>query len=158
MRPLPDHGHRKLRKGRASLPGQIYVVTTTTAGRLPLFADFELALAAARAIAAPRAELTLLCWVLMPDHLHALVELNEGTLSRAVGGMKARTSMAVNRARVARSAVWAPAFHDRALRHEDDLLDVARYIICNPLRAGLARSVREYAFWDAIWAGSSDRG
>jgi REP element-mobilizing transposase RayT len=146
-------GHRNLRSGRVSLPGQLYLVTTTTAMRTPLFADFWLAHAVARTIAGPRPELTVLCWVLMPDHLHALIELNDGTLSLAIGGLKARAGAAVNRVRGGRSAVWARAFHDRALRYDDDVLQVARYIICNPLRAGLVRSVRDYPFWDAIWLG-----
>jgi REP element-mobilizing transposase RayT len=116
-----------------------------------LFANFEIACAVARVLAARRPECCVLCWVLMPDHLHALIALNEGTLSQAIGGLKARTSAAVNRVRGGRNVVWARAFHDRALRHEDDVLDVARYIICNPLRAGLVRSVRDYPFWDAVW-------
>jgi len=28
---------------------------------------------------------------------------------------------------------------------------VARYIVANPLRAGLVESVRDYPHWDAIW-------
>ena len=147
------YAHNKLRKGRVSLPGQIYIVTATTSDRRPVFRDFELACAAARAVAAPRAELIALCWVLMPDHIHVLLELVEGSLSQAVGGLKARAAAAVNRVRGTREPVWARAFHDRALRQEDDMLDVARYIICNPLRAGLVRSVREYPFWDAVWVG-----
>jgi hypothetical protein len=59
----------------------------------------------------------------------------------------------VNRVRGTRAPVWARAFHDRALRQDDDMLEVARYIICNPLRARLVRSVREYPFWDAVWLG-----
>lgn len=151
-------GHRGLRKGRVSLCGQIYLVTTTTAGRSPVFADFELARVAARAIATPQAVLTVLCWVLMPDHMHALVELNEGTLPEAVRALKARAAFAVNRARGTHGALWSRAFHDHALRHDDDMLEIARYIICNPLRAGLVRSVREYAFWDAVWLGGAGRG
>jgi len=136
-----------------SQPGQTYMVTTTTAARTPVFNDFELGCVTARAIAARRAEFTVLCWVLMPDHFHAPVELNEGSLSQAMGGLKARTASAVNRVRGTRAPVWARAFHDRALRHDDDMLQVARYLICNPLRAGLVRSVREYPFWDAVWVG-----
>lgn len=146
-----DKGHRRLRHGRVSLPGQLYLVTTTTIERTSLFADFDVACAAARVIAAARPEYAILCWVVMPDHLHALIALNEGTLSRAIGGLKARAAAAVNRVQGGRNAVWARAFHDRALRYEDDVLEVARYIICNPLRAGLARSVRDYPFWDAVW-------
>jgi hypothetical protein len=47
--------------------------------------------------------------------------------------------------------VWKPGFHDRALRHEDSMVDAARYIVANPLRAGLVERVGDYPFWDAIW-------
>jgi REP element-mobilizing transposase RayT len=151
-------GHRALRQGRRSLQGQIYLVTATTAERVPVFADFELASCAARIIAAPRAELAVLTWVLMPDHFHALVALDEGSLSRAIGAMKGRVAVAVNRLRGVRGSLWSRAFHDHALRHDDDMLEIARYIICNPLRASLVRSVREYPFWDAVWLSPEHRG
>jgi hypothetical protein len=47
--------------------------------------------------------------------------------------------------------VWQKGFYDRALRSDEDVAAVARYIVANPLRAGLVDSVREYPFWDAIW-------
>ena len=47
--------------------------------------------------------------------------------------------------------VWQQGFHDRALRREDDLVKVARYVVANPLRAGLVRKYGDYPLWDAIW-------
>jgi hypothetical protein len=29
--------------------------------------------------------------------------------------------------------------------------DVARYMIANPVRAGLVRRVGDYSFWNAVW-------
>jgi len=48
-------------------------------------------------------------------------------------------------------AIWQAGYHDHALRKEEDIRDVARYIVMNPVRAGLVRSVREYPLWDAKW-------
>jgi putative transposase len=141
----------RLRSGRASVAGQIYLVTATTRLREPVFADFELACATARVIATTRSGYSILCWVLMPDHLHALVELHDGTISDAVQSIKDRSARAINALRGKRGSIWSSTFHDRALRRDDDVIDFARYIICNPVRAGLARSIRGYAFWDAIW-------
>ena len=31
------------------------------------------------------------------------------------------------------------------------LRDVARYIVANPLRAGLVERVGDYPYWDAVW-------
>ena len=47
--------------------------------------------------------------------------------------------------------VWASAYHDHAIRDDEDLRAVARYIVANPLRAGLVKSVADYPFWDAVW-------
>jgi len=33
----------------------------------------------------------------------------------------------------------------------EDLMKVARYIVANPLRAGLAGHLADYPHWDAIW-------
>ena len=42
-------------------------------------------------------------------------------------------------------------FHDRALRREEDVKAVARYIIANPIRAGLVRRAGDYPHWDCVW-------
>jgi hypothetical protein len=31
------------------------------------------------------------------------------------------------------------------------LQSVARYIVANPVRAGLVRRVQDYPLWDALW-------
>ncbi|MFP3408382.1 transposase, partial [Pseudomonas sp. SIMBA_065] len=47
--------------------------------------------------------------------------------------------------------IWQPGYQDHALRREERLVHVARYIVANPLRAGLVKSVRDYPHWDAVW-------
>jgi hypothetical protein len=37
------------------------------------------------------------------------------------------------------------------LRKDEDLQTVARYIVANPLRAGLVEKIGDYPLWDAIW-------
>ena len=145
---------RSLRTGRYSERGRIYLVTTVTAGRAPLFADFRVARAVVHEL--QRSDETGLCrtlaYVLMPDHLHWLVELVEGDLSRVAGRFKSSAAAAVNR-EVGTPKVrrWQRGFHDRAVRQEDDLVDLARYVVANPLRAGLVKRIAEYPHWDAVW-------
>jgi REP element-mobilizing transposase RayT len=91
----------------------------------------------------------LLCWVLMPDHLHLLVSLGEAEpLSKLMQRMKALTA---RQARTAHGEVWSPGFHDRALRREEDVATVARYVVMNPVRAGLVSRIGDYPYWNAIW-------
>ena len=150
----PELGSHRLRKGRTSLPGQPYLVTFTAAGRAPIFGDFELARMVSRAICDrgtwPHAR--LLAWVLMPDHWHGLIESHEAeSLSRSVARAKAAATRARNFRSGSGVSLWATGYHDHALRSDEAVLDCARYIILNPVRAELVESCRTYPFWDAIW-------
>lgn len=143
-----------LRRGRASLSGHAYFVTTSTYSRLPLFSDMNLA----RLVIWQMRELHdagylhSFCWVLMPDHLHWLFQLKEkGPLGDVVGRFKSNSARAINRYRGESGAVWQRAYYDRAIRREESLIDVSRYIVANPLRAGLVSRVGDYPHWDAEW-------
>ena len=145
-------GHAALRRGRASLAGQVYLITFSTRDRLPLFATPEVAMEASRALADPRiwVRSRLLAWVLMPDHWHGLVELGrQDYLPSLVQRLKSNSTRHLRQAGVDR--VWARAYHDRALRQEEAQVDAARYVVLNPVRAGLVRRVGDYPYWDAVW-------
>lgn len=152
--PTSNSGHRALRKGRASLTGQIYHVTATTLARVPIFADHHAAQAACCCFENPALlhDARMLAWVLMPDHAHWLIELGKAhPLDKLIHGLKAFSAINVNRCVGRRGPVWSRAYYDRALRRDEDTLTVARYIIANPLRAGLVSSIGGYSYWDAIW-------
>jgi len=88
----------------------------------------------------------------MPDHMHVLVQLGEAiSLSTLVNRLKGGAARAVNLVLGRRGPVWQPAFHDRQVRTEDDLETLGRYIIANPLRAGLVSRISDYPHWDADW-------
>lgn len=104
-------------------------------------------------------ESRLLCWVLMPDHLHALVHLGASEpLSSLVRRVKCITAAAANRIDMRRGAVWMPGFHDRAVRHVDDLDRIARYVMDNPVRTGLVTDASEYPYLSCAWEISARRG
>jgi putative transposase len=143
-----------LRRGRASEHGRVYLVTTVTDGRRPLFADLPASRLAIRELRQCDAlgRCRTLAFVLMPDHLHWLLQLEDGDLSRLVGLYKARSAKMINHRRdTPRMRVWQPGFHDHALRREEDLLATARYIVANPVRAGLTKRLGDYPHWDAVW-------
>ena len=141
------HG-KDLRKGRISLPNHAYLVTIVTAFRNPAFSSFASARAAVRCLHDSDVvrHVQTLAFVVMPDHVHWLLQLEErGCLPEAVRLYKAKVSLAIGQ------QIWQRGFHDHAVRDDESLRDIARYIIANPLRAGLAKSIREYSHWDAIW-------
>ena len=87
----------------------------------------------------------------MPDHFHWLVELHNGDLPKLMQVTKSRCARLINNERGFSAPIWQKGYFDRALRREDDLKTVARYIVANPLRAGLVEHIGDYPLWDAIW-------
>ena len=141
------HSHR-LRSGRYSLAGQIYMVTVVTLNRRPIFADF----AAARTLVqtlkteSDLKRVTTLAYVVMPDHLHWLMQLHEGAqLTRCVRDVKSVTTHKLGH------TVWQRGFHDHGVRRQEDLQALARYVVANPVRAGWVARTGLYPHWDAVW-------
>ena len=150
---MPYFASERLRVGRYSESGQLYLLTCQVEKRAVVFDDLWLARLVVRQFRLIEEEglATSLAWVVMPDHIHWLIELQRGSLGGLMQRFKSRSALAVHRARQTSGRFWQPGFHDRALRREEKIRDVARYIIANPLRAGLVNSVRDYPHWDAVW-------
>lgn len=148
----PPHA-RDLRKGRWSQHNQIYLLTTTTQKRAPVFENWRVGrlLVTELRHAEESGLVTSLAWVLMPDHLHWLVALKTGTLEKLMRQVKSRSAIAINQPQANRGQLWQRGYHDHALRKEEDVRSVARYIIANPLRANLVTRIGDYPLWDAIW-------
>lgn len=145
-------GLHALRKGRASLPHHVYLVTTVCLGRRSCFASTEQAVPVVALLREDRLwrDSTALCWVLMPDHLHIVLRLGASEpLSRLMNRVKSLTSRAAS---VPGSMpVWMRGFHDRALRRDQDLAAVIRYVSANPLRAGLVVAGQVYPYLGGTW-------
>lgn len=146
-----NQGHR-LRVGRYSSENQIYLITTVTHTRKPIFQDFT----AGRIIVKTMKSLhdtnqvDSLAFVIMPDHIHWLFQLKGDLLSNVMKAFKGVSARKINQHFNTRGKIWQAAYHDRALRKEDDLQNMARYIVANPLRAGLVKTIRDYPLWDAV--------
>jgi len=148
-----------LNKGRYSQAHQVYCITTVTKNRRALFTNMT----AARLLSQELRRLhddgnvVSLAWVVMPDHLHWMIQLNDcWSLPRVIKNLKARSALAINRHMSQQGSLWQRAYYDRAVRKDEDFRQVARYIIANPLRAGLVQDVGDYPHWDCIWMGDRD--
>jgi len=123
-----------------------YHIILLMQGRSPHLADRSLARRYAGHLktTAERLGFRLLAFSLMPDHLHALVvgRHDEADLIRFVQRFKQVTAFDFKRQTGLR--LWQQSFYDRALRIEEDLAEVAAYILGNPVRAGLAVRPGEY--------------
>jgi putative transposase len=151
---MPDlPASHRLRIGRYAEPNRIYLLTTNTLDRELVFEDFVLGRLVVDQfrIAQDQGWANSLAWVVMPDHFHWLIELRQGSLGELMQKTKSLSTRAVNMSSGRKGSLWQPGYHDRALRREEDLLKLARYIVANPLRAGLVERLGDYPLWDAIW-------
>jgi REP element-mobilizing transposase RayT len=152
---LSPPGHAALRHGRCSEPHRAYLLTFVTEGRQPLFANKRVADTANVALSDQRlwVRSRLLAWVLMPDHWHGLIVLGPWeTLPDLVRRLKCNSARLVRVETPAVQQVWAAGYHDHGIRRDEALLDAARYVVMNPVRARLVRRVSEYPYWGAVWA------
>jgi putative transposase len=151
---MPDVPHaNRLRVGRYSQSGQIYLLTAVTRNREPLFTDCRTGRFLVRQFQQAHTDdlADSLAWVVMPDHFHWLVELKNSTLPALMLAIKSHSARAINAHLGRTGSLWQKGFHDRAIRYDEDLLAAARYIIANPIRAGLVSRVHDYPLWDAKW-------
>jgi putative transposase len=97
-------------------------------------------------------ETSTLAYVVMPDHVHWMLQLqSDKPLSAIVQAAKSASAHAINRRIGRQGCVWQSGFHDHAVRNHEALRALARYITANPLRAGIVKSVGDYPHWDAVW-------
>jgi REP element-mobilizing transposase RayT len=156
----PPHS-KDLRKGRYSQNNQIYLVTTVTFERQKIFFDIELGQIVLNIIQQKHEQglIDSMAYVLMPDHLHWLFALqNDYTLEKVMQLVKGSSAFQINKLRrergevlISKPTIWQDGYHDHALRKEEDIEQVARYIIENPLRTGLVKDIADYPLWYSIW-------
>ena len=82
----------------------------------------------------------------MPDHVHLLVEGETESADTLAFVHQAKQRSGYTFSQRWKTRLWQPSFYDRVLRDDDSVLSVARYIVENPVRAGLTASPREYPF------------
>ena len=150
--PISNNAYR-LRIGRHSERDRLYLLTSITQQRRPIFKDFYLGRLVVEQFRQAHDEgiVTSKAWVVMPDHFHWLVELKDKTLAEVMCRVKSRSSVTVNQAKQSSGRIWQKGYYDRVLRREEDLKAAARYIIKNPIRARLTTRIGDYPLWDACW-------
>jgi len=158
-RKLPPHA-KDLRKGRYSENNQIYLITTVTHQRQKIFTNFTLGRIVVQSMKRQHQQqkINSLAFVIMPDHFHWLFALQKNTslteIMKTVKGSSARKIQNIRKEQgeiTNSQPLWQDGYHDHAVRKDEDIQKMARYIIANPLRAGIVKSVADYPLWDAIW-------
>jgi len=149
---IPLKGSKNLRTGRRSLPGQIYLLTTATFNREPIFQNPEAAAITLNSLKylEKQNRLTLDAAVIMPDHVHMVAGIVSDNLPDLMRSFKGFTARAVNKLLSWRGHVLQPAFYDHAVHRDEDACRLACYIAGNPIHSGTVNRVAHYPLWDAL--------
>ena len=89
----------------------------------------------------------LIAWVIMPNHVHVIVEQLPGhRLGDVVRSWKSYSARRINAQNGCRGTFWAPDYFDRFIRNEKHLANAIRYVEGNPVKAGLVRDAADWLF------------
>ncbi len=159
IRKIKPHA-QDLRKGRYSGNHQVYLITTVTHERQKIFTDLVLGRIVVQAMHKQHhlQNVDSLAFVIMPDHFHWLIALqNDNNLAETMRHVKGHSGHEIQKIRRAQGVIsnnqplWQDGYHDHAVRKEENLQQIARYIVANPLRAKLVTKIADYPLWDATW-------
>jgi AICAR transformylase/IMP cyclohydrolase PurH/REP element-mobilizing transposase RayT len=100
-------------------------------------------------------KLTLISAVVMPDHVHALIEPRHvkgrwgghEDLSKLLHSIKTFSGREISQRRGGVGQVWLRETYDRWIRSDEDLEEKYRYLANNPVKEGLAATPQEYKWW-----------
>ena len=89
-------------------------------------------------------------FVLMPDHFHLLLTPAPNTaLERALQYVKGGSSHAIKKNLLYRFPIWQTGFDDHRIRDAQDYQHHKKYILQNPVEAGLVEDAKDYAYCSA---------
>jgi putative transposase len=129
--------------------GHCSSVVLATAERARTFVEpkaVETCLAALKHAAA-RYEASIYAYCFMPDHLHLLVSTPDGVnLIDFVRYFKQLSAFQFLRHGQVSRSLWQSRFYDHALRSDEGVEAVARYVFGNPVRAGIVADATDYPY------------
>jgi REP element-mobilizing transposase RayT len=92
----------------------------------------------------------LLAWVVMPNHVHVLVQLDQQhPLPKVLHSWKSYVANQANKILGRSGPFWQREYFDRFIRNEDHYRNAVRYIEDNPVKAGLVMLPEDWRFSSA---------
>lgn len=131
----------------------IYFVTACTCRRRKILAQSQVHSAlTAFARKGPRFGAWLGRYVVMPDHLHAFVALDDEkiTLAQWMKSLKNAVSKTLREQEIP-APHWQKTFFDHVLRNSESYSEKWDYVCENPVRAGLVKESKDWPFQGEIF-------
>ena len=131
---------------RYKSPGQLYFTTHVTYRRYPILLDNIDLFWDAVETAREKDRFDLIAWVILPDHMHVLIDSGDGDLSEIVRRIKLSFSAKYRkRYGLYSGRVWQYRFWDRIMRDDEDVRRHIDYIHYNPVKHGLTQDPAGFA-------------
>jgi REP element-mobilizing transposase RayT len=87
-------------------------------------------------------------WTIMPNHVHVLFTLlGESSLSKTLRSWKSFTAKKANQLLGLSGHFWQPEYFDRLIKSERQFEFTLRYILNNPVKAGLCNEFQEWQWF-----------
>jgi REP element-mobilizing transposase RayT len=134
------------------IPSTLCFATLSTRRQTPVFTDFARGRVVVQEIRRQHdsGQVDSFAFVVMPRQLHWLFGLGSAdSVESVLNNVKKQTAIAIEHG--FGSDLWETGFMLHETDQGRDLLEVARFIINNPVRDGIARDIGEYALWDTAW-------
>ena len=142
--------YNQSRNRRHSIAGGYYFLTTTTLGRKQILSSSEVAEGIFETFEwlEDQGRIRWICLVVMPDHIHAVVQLGSGqTLAKVIHSVKMFTARQINEQRGERGSVWQEGYYDHGVRGDEALNGIIQYCYDNPVKTGLVKQAKDYPYW-----------
>lgn len=125
-----------------------YLLTFCTSNRRHVFVSDQIVSLVWSQIlhAADECAFTVSAHVLMPDHVHLLVQASADSSDLRKFATLAKQRSGYEYARRVRHRLWQPSYWDHVLRDDESTLPAIRYILENPVRARLVASPEQYPY------------
>ena len=143
------------RHERLAFDGSVHFVTLVTRVRGNWFADENICTQVLQWFEGYRAKFGLICYgyVLMPDHLHALLQqTGDGNpISDAVGGFKRMTAMKSRPFNYPQGSLWRTTYDDVLVPGSEAAKTKLVYMHNNPIRRGMVEFPEGFRWSSAAW-------
>jgi len=131
---------------RIEYPGALYHITARGNAREDIFWDEGDRETFLEVYAQVSRRVNWMChaYCLMANHYHLVIETPEGKLSQGMRQLNGVYTQRANRTHGRTGHVFQGRFTAILVEREAYLLELCRYVVLNPVRAGLVRSAREW--------------
>ena len=133
---------------RLEYPGAHYHITARGNAREPIFLDVQDSQEYLNVLGLVVERFNWLChaYCLMTNHYHLMIETPEGNLSAGMRHLNGVYTQRFNRRHGRVGHIFQGRFQAILVNRDRYLLELCRYVVLNPVRAGMVKNPAEYPF------------